>query len=383
MLGAAIVAAGALGTAGCSSSTSPSSSSSSPSAPSSSGTGLTAKQIVAGARLKHTYQPGGKGGAKTEALSDPDDITAVGGNLYTGFQNGVGPQGQAAPDGNLDSTVVEFTPSGSVVKQWDVRGRVDGLGTDTATGQVIATANEDANSSLYAISPSASAATHYAYNKPLPHDGGTDSVVSYGGRLLISASAPGTTGKAPASAPAVYAVTLDSATRTADVASFFPDDAPVTAVNGPHAGKKITLALTDPDSSEVVPAGSPSFAGDFMLDGQADQELVFAGRSGVSGPLSALKIPQSVDDSAWATSASGTLFTSDQTSDTIDAITGPFTPGTVYSAVTPCDEANAPSTCPAPGFPANSLGTLNLKTGALARVSLSATVNPQGMIFIP
>jgi hypothetical protein len=41
----------------------------------------------------------------------------LGGNLYVGFQNGVGSKGEASTSGNLDSTLAEFTPAGSVVKQ--------------------------------------------------------------------------------------------------------------------------------------------------------------------------------------------------------------------------------------------------------------------------
>ena len=76
---------------------------------------LTVKQIVFGTTLKHSYQPNGKGAAKTEHLTQPDDIVTLGGKLYAGFQNGVGPQGEVAPSGNLNSTLVEFTPTGSVV----------------------------------------------------------------------------------------------------------------------------------------------------------------------------------------------------------------------------------------------------------------------------
>jgi hypothetical protein len=386
-LGTMVVAAGALGTAGCSSSSSSSSSNSASSGGSASassgaaGGGLSVKQIVFGTTLKHKFQPDGKGAEKTESLSKPDDIGTLGGNVYVGFQNGVGPQGETATSGNADSTLVEFTPSGSVVKQWDVKGKIDGLGADTRTGQVIATVNEDANSSLYTVSSGSAAATHYTYSEPLPHKGGTDNVAYYDGKLLISASAPGTSGKAPASAPAAFTVTLNAGTKTADVAPFFADNAAATSVGGPHAGQKVTLALTDPDSSEVVPSASPSFAGDYMLDSQGDEELIFSPASGQN--LRVLKLSNSIDDSAWVTSARGTLYTTDPTSDTVDAITGSFTPGTMYTAVTPCNANGAPSTCPGPGYPANSLGTINLKTGTIGKVTFDIAVNSQGLIFVP
>jgi hypothetical protein len=380
-LGAAVVAAGLLATAGCSSSGSGSGSGSGSASPSASSKGLAVKQIVFGTTLKHSYQPNGKSAAKTEHLTQPDDIVTLGGNLYVGFQNGVGPQGEVAPSGNLDSTLVEFTPSGSVVKQWDLAGKIDGLGADPAAGQIIATVNEDSKSSLYTIS--SGTVTHYAYTpSPLPHLGGTDAVAVDKGKILISASAPGTSGKAPASTPAVYAVTLNAGAKTAKVAPFFADNATGTGVSAPNAGKVVTLALTDPDSNVVVPSSSPQFAGDFMLNAQGDQELVFSGSSGQN--LQVLKISKPVDDTAWATSASGSLYTTDSGADTVDAITGSFKPGTAYTAVAPCNANSAPTVCPAPPrYPLNSLGTINLKTGTVGQVAVSGVVAPKGLIFLP
>jgi hypothetical protein len=381
-LGATVAAAGLLGVAGCSSSGSSStSSSSSPSASASaSATGLTVKQIVLGTTLHHSFQPNGKGAATSESLSGPDDIVALGGNLYVGFQNGVGSQGEVAPSGNLDSTLVEFTPAGSVVKQWDVKGKIDGMGADSATGRVFATVNEDSKSSLYVVS--SGTVTHYTYTpSTLPHMGGTDAVAVLNGKILISASAPGTSGKAKASAPAVFAVTLNAAAKIAAVAPFFADNATATGVNAPNAGKKVTLALADADSNLVVPSGSPQFAGDFMLNSQGDQELIFSSASGQN--LHVLKIPKPVDDTAWATSASGTLYVTDSSANTVDAVTGSFTPGAAYTAVTPCNANSAPTNCPAPGYPANSLGTINLTTGALSSVTVIGPLTPKGMVFVP
>jgi hypothetical protein len=330
--------------------------------------------------LKHSFQPGGTGAAKTESLTQPDDIVTLGGNLYVGFQNGVGSQGEASTSGNLDSTLLEFTPAGSVVKQWDVTGKIDGMGADPATGQVFATVNEDAKSSLY--TESGGTITHYTYSpSSLPHAGGTDAVAVFNGKILISASAPGTSGKAPASAPAVYTATLNAGAKTVTLAPFFADNATATGVNAPNAGKPVTLALTDPDSNLVVPSSSPDFAGNFVLNSQGDQQLIFAGAGGQN--LHVLKISNPVDDTAWATSATGSLYTTDSGADTVDVIKGSFTPGTAYTAVTPCNAANAPSTCPAAGFGPNYFGTINLKTGAVSKATIIGEVAPKGMIFVP
>ena len=375
-LGAAVVAAG-LGTAGCSSSSSTApAASASTSAPKT----LTAKQLVFGDTLKHSFVPAGQTATKTEHLTQPDDIVSLGGNLYVGFQNGVGSQGEESGSGNLDSTLLEITPKGSVVKQWDMRGKIDGMGADAATGQVFASVNEDSKSSLYV--ESGGTVTHYAYTQsPLPHMGGTDAISVLNGKILISASAPGTSGKAPKNAAAVYVVTLNASAKTATVAPFFAINASATAVNGTSAGQTVTLALTDPDSNLVVPSSSPSFAGDFVLNSQGDLQLIFSDASGQN--LQVLKTSQAVDDTAWATSASGTLYATDSSADAVDAVTGPFKPGTAYTAVAPCNANGAPVTCPAPPtWPVNSLGTINLKTGAVTTV-YHGPLTPKGLVFLP
>ena len=169
---------------------------------------------------------------------------------------------------------------------------------------------------------------------------------------------------------------------TAAVAPFFADNATATGVNAPNVGKTVTLALTDPDSNGVVPSSSPKFGGDFMLNSQGDQELIFSGASGQN--LQVLKISNPVDDIAWATSASGSLYTADAGADTVDAITGSFKPGTAYTAVAPCNANSAPTVCPTPpNYPANSLGTINLKTGAVGKVAINGPVTPKGLIFVP
>ena len=364
-LGAAVVVAGLLGMAGCSSSSS-TSSSASPSASAPTGT-LTVKQIVFGSTLK---------------LSQPDDIVTLGGNLYVGFQNGVGSMGEPAPSGNLNSALAEFTPSGHLVNKWELKGKIDGMGADPAANRVIVTVNEDGNSSLYTVS--GATVTHYTYSpSPLPHLGGTDSVSVYQGKILIAASAPGTGGKAPKNAPAVYVVTLSGGTATA--APFFAINATATAANGSNSGSKVTLALTDPDSTEIAPSSSAAFAGDFMLNSQGDLQLIFSDASGTN--LKVLKLSQAVNDSAWATSASGTLYVTDSSANTLDAITGTFKPGTMYTAVAPCNANSAPAVCPVPSpspYGNNYLGTIDLTSGAVSKVTtVIGPVIPKGMIFVP
>jgi hypothetical protein len=346
---------------------------------------FTVTQIVNGMKLHHHYTVSGV--THTEPLADPDDLTHFGNTLFTAFQNGVGPQGQPSTDGNTDSTVVEFTTSGRVVRQWDIKGKCDGVTADPGMGVLIATVNEDANSSLYTIDPWAPRGrgiTHYAYNEPLPHNGGTDAITIYNGQILVSASAPGTTG-APApqpTYPAAYSVSLGSS-HVATVTPLYGDEARARAANvGPDRGKGVKLALVDPDSNFAVPWGAPRFAGDFELTSQGDKEQIYAQPEQGSLRLHVLSLSQSVDDTAWTTGA-GQLFAADTSGDTVDRINGNFGAGSIFVAVTPCDANDAPATCPAPGFPPNYVGMLSPWTGHVSRVILSGPrVEPQGMMFI-
>ncbi len=99
--------------------------------------------------------------------------------------------------------------------------------------------------------------------------------------------------------------------------------------------------------------------------------------------LAVLNLSQSVDDTAWAPGPSGKLYVSNTGGDTVDVITGPFRPGSIFVAVTPCDASDAPATCPGPGFPPNYLGQLNPWTGKITPVPVSGPVSgPQGMVFV-
>jgi hypothetical protein len=352
--------------------------------------------VLNGARLRHTFVPVGSAKPRTEALADPDDITVLGHHLFSGFQNGVGPQGQPSPDGNTDSTIVEYTASGHVVRQWDLKGKCDGITADQPAGLLVATVNEDQHSAIYTIRPSAlpgEQVVRYRYRPvshgQLPHFGGTDAISFWHNLVLISASAPGTGGKAApqASYPAVYWATFNGRTRIATLHPLFGDEATARVANiGASFGKKVKLALTDPDSNEDVPAAGPRFAGDFMLTSQGDEEQIFVqpARHGRPGSdLWVLKLTHSVDDTAWARSPHGKLYGDNTSQDEVEVVTGPFRVGSIWAAVTPCDENSAPATCPGPGFPENYLGTLNPFTGLLTAAPLGGpSFRPQGMVFI-
>jgi hypothetical protein len=311
--------------------------------------------------------------AGTSQQFGPDDLVHLGRDVFVAWQNGVGSTGSPSPSGNTDSTIVEYRPDGSVVGTWAVTGKVDGMGADPANARVIATVDEDANSSLYTITPGApsGAVQHYQYapSGTLPHGGGTDSVTVMSGRIFIAASAP-TIG----TGPALYQVALANGTATLQPVFYDNSAAVVANTNASDYGQSETLALTDPDSTTRVPNSSPRFGGDLLLDSQGDGVQIYVSNPASNRPgLSVLRLDNSVDDTAFATDAAGTLYVTDSADNEVFVVTGHFKPGTVFTSVTPAD-ANNPINAP------NYLAQLNLSTGQTTAVITS--IQAKGLMFV-
>ena len=347
-------------------------------------TGFTAKAFATGVPIQIKTPTG------TVSINQPDDVTNVGSNVFVGFQNNVNPDGTPAPKGSPGtggtlSTVVEFSSSGSPVTHWNLGGHVDGLTADPANGTVIATTNEDSNARLFVLTPSSPTAVEYKVPALAQH-GGFDAISFWKGLMLISASAPGTSGgkAAPqASYPAVFVVTLNSSSHTVSVRPLFLDGATATIANSGKSGTT-HLALTDPDSNFAVPTSAQRFGGDFELNSQGDLEQIFV--SDTSGKtLSVLKQSLPIDDSAWATDSTGTLYVTESGSDLIWKVTGPFTVGEELVSVAPCNANSAPSACPAlPKYPQNTLGVINQSTGAVSTLPGGAgKIQAKGLDFVP
>ena len=101
------------------------------------------------------------------ALSAVDDITSMEGSIFVSWQNGVGPKGEPAGNGNTQSTIAQYSSSGYLINSWQLTGRCDGLTADSQHDRIIATVNEDGNSSLAVIKPDAPKASqlvHYTYS---------------------------------------------------------------------------------------------------------------------------------------------------------------------------------------------------------------------------
>jgi len=210
----------------------------------------------------------------TEALSDRRHLPPRRRSLRR-FQNGVGPQVRRARNGNLDSTTWKLTLHGTSRRAVDVAGKADGVTADPATGSVIATVNEDANSRSTRSTqrhPQRSSTTATASHCPRRGD---RPISVYFGRIFISASAPGTTGtNRPLShLPAAYSVTLDAGTSVAAVTPSSLTRTPPPWPTSAGWGQQVTLALTDRTRTPSC-RSSAALRGDFELTSQGDLQQI-------------------------------------------------------------------------------------------------------------
>jgi hypothetical protein len=279
-----------------------------------------------------------------------DDLALLDGNLFIGCQNNVLSNGVGGPPTPKKdtSTLLEYTTSGKLVKTWTLTNKIDGLGADPLTHKVIVTLDEDANSRLVTITPSAPTAqqvTNYTYSPDprgastppaLKTGGGTDTVtVDTAGHILIAASHAGTiTGTATFKA-VLTPPSSPGATGTAALSPTFLDNA--TATNA-LTGASVPMALGDVDSATIVPPSSPKYAGQYVVTDQTKLALIFAKDLNNGTGLTYLPTQFGLDDLRWATANGGTMYVVDKGPQlplgigSLYKITGKFVKGGVYAA---------------------------------------------------
>jgi hypothetical protein len=318
--------------------------------------------------------------APPSGASGPDDITNLatpgvdGGMpvLWTEYQNGVMNDGSPGPGGVTNSTVAGYDAStGALVKTFSVAGHVDGLTADPGIHALIATANEDNNSSLFVIDPSAGTVVNYAYS-PSPATsgvGGTDSIAVIGSQIYVAHSNPKDTTQA-----ADYSVTLDGTTHTARLTPGYFDNSTATDA---VTGSATTLGLTDPDTNLTMPMSAPRFGGQLATISQADGQIIFSSNNTGVPRLTVLNVTDNksgntppIDGLAMATTNKGTLYVVDAAGNKIQALdTTGWPAGTVFVGE-PSDNKNP------------LVGTLDLTTGQITPLT-NSFVSPKGLLFVP
>jgi hypothetical protein len=325
--------------------------------------------------------------AAPAGATHPDDITQLGTLLYVTYQNNAGPDG--SPTGST-STIVAFSRrTGAVVATYVLPGRCDGLTADPGHHRLLASVNEDLNSSLFVIHPGNPVAKQYTYS-PSPAEtgsdgtnGGTDSIaVSSDGAIYIAHSNPDLSLPAPNNTAAVYRVSLRVSTAKLHRLFGVNDTARVIdpVINAPGVA---VLGLTDPDSNRYVPGRG---GGTLIQVSQADSKLVFAtdlksrhvhlgqlNLTNAVAPSGGAATPQ-LDDIASVT-GQGTLYVVDQKGGGIYAFSVTKAARGTYFVSQP-----APGSGDLPNDPA--LGVVNLQTGVVTHVD-STLGSPKGLLFVP
>jgi len=281
------------------------------------------------------------------SASNCDDLAFLEGHLFLGCQNKT-----LSVGGGGNSTLIEYTTAGSVVNTWSIRDKIDGMAADPRNSRVIVSLDEDANTHLATITPSAASGqqvTYYTYS-PDPRNpstptalrtlGGTDQVsVDSAGHVLITASHAGTK-----TGTAVFKVVLSApgsaaGTGTATLSPTFLDNA--SAANGNTGSGTVNLALGDVDSAAIVPQSSSRYGGSYVVTDQTALEHVFANNIFNGSGLTVLKTQFGLDDLLWATSDGGTLYVVDKgatatlpavSSSALYKVTGPFAKNTVLAS---------------------------------------------------
>jgi hypothetical protein len=276
-----------------------------------------------------------------------DDLAFLEGHLFLACQDKT-----LSVGGGGNSTLIEYTPAGAVLNTWSIPEKIDGMAADPLNHRVIVTFNEDANTRLATITPSAASGqqvTPYTYSPDprgsstppaLRPGGGTDQVsVDSAGHVLITASHAGTKTGTAVFKVLLTAPSSPTGTGTATLSPTFLDNA--TAANGNTGSATVKLALGDVDSGAIVPQSSPRFGGSYVVADQTALELVFAKDIFNGTGLTVLKTQFGIDDLLWATSDRGTLYVVDKgATATLPAVspsalykvTGPFVKNTVLGS---------------------------------------------------
>jgi hypothetical protein len=276
-----------------------------------------------------------------------DDLAFLEGHLFMGCQDKT-----LSVGGGGNSTLIEYTAAGAVVNTWSITDKIDGMAADPLNHRLIVSLDEDANTHLATITPSAASGaqiTYYTYSPDprgtstpiaLHTGGGSDQVsVDSSGNILITASHAGT-----ATGTAVFKVVLTqpsspTGTGSATLSPTFLDNA--SAANGNTGSGTVKLALGDVDSGAIVPQSSPRFGGSYVITDQTALELVFASNIFNGTGLTVLKTPFGLDDLLWTTSSGGTLYVVDKgatavlpavSASALYKVSGPFAKNTVLAS---------------------------------------------------
>jgi hypothetical protein len=297
-------------------------------------------------------------------LTNPDSITEAEGDIFVTYANASLPDGTSG-----SSTVVQYSPTGTIIRTYTIVGKNDGLKFNPYTRKIWALRNEDANPALTIIDPKTGKTTDYTYAQTPLHGGGYDDVVFLNGQIFISASNPNLQNPTPTTPNGQNIFPSIVKARIVGHRIFVT---PVLNGNDPlidiAKGSTVVSQQSDPDSLKV------DASGDLVLDSQADGDLIFLNSPGSPNQArlrlhltNGTNTQITVDDTVFPTAPAGTILVVDTSADTVYAVkSNAYQPGGAYSA------------SDSDGI----LGKVDLSTGLVTPI-VTGMQSPHGALFIP
>jgi len=292
--------------------------------------------------------------------TNPDSITLDGSHVWIAYKNSADTTGLLG-----GSTVVEYDSTGNALYTYSIHGSVDGLKYDAERNLIWALQNEDGNSTLSLIDPTAHALTQ---NSPINYavpsaTRGWDDVVFLNGQVFMTNTNP-----AAASDPTIQIISSQNFLQ-----AFTLDATPVLTMGA--TGLDLATGITqvtdqsDPDSLKETPWGG------LMLTSE-DGSLTFVENPGKSNqavsflplidPTTGMQVG-TMDDAVFVTTPSGSFFVADQGNNRVLKVD-------VSDMQTPSLFANIVSL--------NELANVDLKTGVITPF-LTNLKAPHGLVFVP
>jgi hypothetical protein len=287
--------------------------------------------------------------------TSPDSVAYGDGSLWISYQNGADTTGASG-----SSTVVRYSPTGTVLNTWTIKGNVDGLNIDPASGLIWALQNNDGNSALTTINPLTNATTAFTYGNTYTNvaNRGFDDLVFTHGNVFISETNP-------ASGTDAIVVKLTSGLNSPLQIS------PI--LNSTFTGTNLatgmpgSVTIADSDSLKLTTTGL------LALTGEADQKITFISNPGTASQTetflsllgtNGLPITGNPDDTIFPNAADGYFYVADTGANTVYRITATgLAPGSVYIDV------------------GTEFGILDTTTGIVTPIFTG--VSPHGATFVP
>jgi hypothetical protein len=286
----------------------------------------------------------------------PDSIALGNNSVWVSYSNGADSRGLSG-----SSTVVQYKLNGRVRHIYSILGYVDGLKVDPRSGLVWAMQNQDGNSTLTLINPTAGTASKPISYAVTSSSRGYDDVVFRFNQVFVSNTNP--TGPTD---PTIQLVRNGSNPVVVTPILWMG----ATGTNLATGQANQPTAQNDPDSLKLTPNG------DLMLSSGDDGQVIFVGQPGTTkqsvsfltllDPSTGLAV-SGLDDVVFATADKGSFYLADTKNNQVLKIDAAnLAIGSLYASVGSLNE----------------FATVDINTGRITAL-VSNLSGPHGLEFLP